>query len=64
MAASHVESLTIGIGMAFLALPEVAGTPLTDIAIVLLVVVAFIALCFYARACRALTRSLDGERQI
>lgn len=34
-----------------------------DIAIMLLVIAGFIALHFYARACRALIRSLDGEGQ-
>jgi len=32
-----------------------------DIAIVLYVMVGFMALRFYARACRSLIRSLDGE---
>ena len=32
-----------------------------DIAIVLLVIAGFIGLRFYARACRALIRSLDSE---
>jgi hypothetical protein len=36
---------------------------LTDIAIVLFVVAGIIALGFYARACRSLIRSLDGEGQ-
>ena len=34
-----------------------------DIAIVLFVIAGFIALRFYARACRSLIRSLDGEGQ-
>jgi hypothetical protein len=34
-----------------------------DIAILLLVIAGFIALRFYAGACRALIQSLDRERQ-
>jgi hypothetical protein len=34
-----------------------------DIAILLLVIAGFIALRFYARACRALIRSLDSDGQ-
>jgi len=34
-----------------------------DIAIFLLVIAGFIALHFYARACRALIRNLDREGQ-
>jgi hypothetical protein len=40
------------------------GASMIDIAIVLLVIAGFIALRFYASACRALIRSLNSEGRI